>query len=179
MWISCRDVQSLLPLFFDSELDARQMRMVALHTAKCASCEHELRDLELVQDAVAHTLAERVEEIDLSGVWTAIERRLGPGRPSWLTRLQLWWGEAHPLRWVANGPALGAAAAGVALSFTVFWTSRPAPMIAEVPQAVGSAVSIDTIEAPTNVAVLSEEDTLVLWVEDEGWDVAPVSEVLP
>ena len=51
--MNCRETRPLLPLFFDGELEARQMRAVALHSTRCIDCEGELRQLERLQDVVA------------------------------------------------------------------------------------------------------------------------------
>ncbi len=168
MMITCREVQSLLPLFFDSELDSRQMRVVALHTAKCPSCEPELRQLENLQEVVSRTLSERVEEIDLSNIWTNVEQRLGRTHLTWTERARLWWSEEQPLHWLMSGPAIGAAIAGFALALLLLANWQPHTVAkSTLAQNNGdSAVSIETIDAPSNVALLSENDTLVLWVDD-------------
>ena len=37
--MNCRDTRPLLPLFFDGQLDPRQMRGVALHSTRCLECK--------------------------------------------------------------------------------------------------------------------------------------------
>src|SRR5215470_8508613 len=103
---TCREVHNLLELFFDSELDPRQMREVALHSATCSHCEEELRQLEHLQDIVSRTLNERVEEVDLSRVWTGIESRLQPRHRSLASRVSEWWSERE---WGWRIPAFSAA----------------------------------------------------------------------
>ena len=171
---TCREVQSLLPLFFDSELDARQMRVVALHSARCSECEGELRGLERLQEVVASSVSNRVDELDLVNLWPTIERQLGPAQPSWFGRLRLWW-EERPPRWLVNGALMGAAAAGFALALVLL---RPAALpISSVASNVAneSAVTIDSIESDSNVALLREADTLVLWLDEDLTGTQPVS----
>ena len=50
--MTCREASNLLARFFDGELDAHQMRAVALHSTRCGTCETALRQLErLPRDA--------------------------------------------------------------------------------------------------------------------------------
>lgn len=156
---TCREVQNLLQLFFDSELDPRQMRTVALHSATCSHCEGELRQLEHLQDLVVTTIRDRVEEIDLSRVWAGIESRLEPRRPSWVRRLGEWWNERE---WGWGMPAFGAVAAAAALAFVLVQ-----PGVREPAQVAENPVSVHEITSDSHVALLSEADTLLLWVEHE------------
>jgi anti-sigma factor RsiW len=159
-------VQSLLPLFFDSELDARQMRSVAVHSATCESCEGELRQLERLQEMVAETIGSQVDDVDLSGFWQTIERRIGPQRQSWRSNVRQWW-ETHSSGWAIGTPVLGAAVAGFLLAITLMW--RPdAPQVAGTPPPnADNPITVHSIESASNVALLSEADTLVLWVDEE------------
>src|SRR5262245_22806615 len=133
---TCREVHNLLELFFDSELDPRQMRTVALHSATCRQCEEELRQLERLQEVVSRTLNERVDEVDVSRVWPGIEHRLQPRGVSWVQGLRAWWRERE---WGWEMPALGAAAAAAAIaviSFSQSPVTNPPDRIAENPVSV-------------------------------------------
>jgi anti-sigma factor RsiW len=171
--MTCRDVSGLLPLFFDGELEARQMRAVALHSSRCAECEGELRQIERVQDIVAATLSARVDELDLSQVWPAVKRRIGTIRVPWTQRLRLWSEERDVTRWIGI-PALSAAAATVAVVFVLSSGSvtsvTEAPQIAEASPIDNTAI-IDSLDSSAeNVAVLNEPETntTVLWVNDDS-----------
>jgi anti-sigma factor RsiW len=167
--MSCRDATNLLPLFFDGELDARQMRAVALHGTRCNACEGELRQMERFQTILNESLSMRVDEIDLSAFWSAIEQRIGTVQVPWWKRLRLWWSEGdHGLRW----PALALAAAVLALTLLFLTrlqqpTAQPdAPQIA----VVDNAASIEALDADSDsVAVLNDPETrtTVLWVSDD------------
>src|SRR5438445_11526663 len=117
--MTCRDTSNLLPLFFDGEIDARQMRAVALHSTRCQTCEAELRQLERGQDLISEHIHSAVDEIDFANFWSAIEPRLGSVRLRWWTRLQVWWQEGeHP--WMIRVPAFAAVAAIAVLAFLFF-----------------------------------------------------------
>jgi len=168
--MTCRESENLLPLFLDGELDARQMRAVALHSSRCRPCEQALRHLERMQELVSSAIQARVDEVDFSAFWPAIERQLGERPLGWWQRLGVWWraGE-HP--WAVRLPALGAAMA-VALAALFFFT-RVAPRTSEpaAPRlaAVDNAAIIDSLETDLDsVAVVSDPETrtTVLWVSD-------------
>ena len=171
--MTCRETSNLLPLFFDGELDARQMRAVALHSTRCQTCEAELRQLEQGQDLISEQIRSAVDEIDFSNFWPAIERRLGPARVRRWTRLQVWWQEdEHP--WMMRVPAFAAVAAIAVLAF-LFFARAPQPTVAPEAArvaAVDNAASIDSLDTDVDsVAVLSDPETrtTVLWVsEDSG-----------
>lgn len=172
---NCREVQNLLPLFFDSELDSRQMRAVALHSARCPSCETQLRELEAVQEAVARTVNEGVEDIDLGTLWPAIEPRLRPAQPPLRARWRLWREERQPIGGL-GGALVGAAAVGFAIALVTLQPAPPsgAPALAQSPAGlVENAVSIDSIDSASDIALLKEADALVLWLDE---DPAPASE---
>ena len=169
----CREALSLLPLFFDGELDPRQMRAVAMHTTRCGGCEAELREFERLQELVSDAISARVEEVDLSGFWPSIDRRLGAPPVAWWERVRTWWSEGEH-RWVIGVPAFGAAIAVAVLAF-LFLTRAPQPATPELaaPQmaAVDNAASIDSLESDLDsVAVLNDPETrtTVLWVSDDS-----------
>src|SRR5512135_3392770 len=86
--MTCRDALNLLPLFFDGELDANQMRALAMHSTRCGSCEDELRRMERVQALINTHVNAAVDEVDFGALWHGIDQRLGTARVSWWTRVQ-------------------------------------------------------------------------------------------
>jgi len=170
--MTCREVSQLLSLFFDGELDPRQMRAVAMHSTRCANCERELRQLERLQELVNTTLSDALDEIDLSEFSAEVEARLGPVQRRWWKRTRDWWKDQE-IRWPQLVPAF-AAAAVVAL-FALFLFARAAQSPNTKPDAtqlatIDSATSIDSLDTDVDsVAVLNDPgtSTTVLWVSDE------------
>ena len=159
---TCREVHNLLELFFDSELDPRQMRAVAIHSATCRPCEEELRRLERLQDVVARTVNEQVDDVDLSRVWSGIEHRLQPRRLSPGQRLQAWWSERE---WGWGIPAFAAAATAAAI---LAFNLAQSPMRKTIETALAdNPVSVHEISSDDHIALVSEADTLLLWVDHE------------
>lgn len=184
--MNCREVQPLLQLFIDGELDARQMRGVALHSARCTPCEQELRFLENCQEAVAECVNAVVEEIDLSCVWSAVAPRLKRSPSSWGARLREWWeeldtGSLWRVPAYAGAAAVFVIAAGVWLGQDETRTAAD-ERIARPPVRVArfdNSTIVDSIKSEAaTVAMLREPETntLVLWVNDDG--SAPVVRTL-
>ena len=170
--MTCREAANLLPLFFDGELDPRQMRAVALHSTRCDSCEAELRRFERVQEMVAEQITAAVEEVDFVQFWSGIERRLGSMRQPWWPRLRAWWDE-HDDAWLVRWPAVAAIAAAAVLAF-FFFARAPQPAFesaAPPVAAVDNAASIDSLDSDRDsVTVLNDPETrtTVLWVNDDS-----------
>lgn len=169
--MTCREAANLLPLFFDGELDARQMRTIALHGTRCVACEDELRRMERLQELVGDTINARVDEIDFSSFWPAIERQLGTARPSLWQRMRARWAERE-FGWSVGLPAFAAAAA-IALFAFLFFTRvqqpTPQPAASQI-AAVDEPASIDSLDTDVDsVAVMSDPEThtTVLWVSDD------------
>jgi anti-sigma factor RsiW len=175
--MTCREATNLLPLFFDGELDARQMRAVALHSARCESCERDLRHLEHVQELISDTIDSAADDIDLENLWPAVERRLSSTREPWWSRLRAWWSDGEHV-WITRLPAFAAAAVIAALVFLLFAHTPPLSTPPAAPQlaAVDNATSIESLVTDVDsVAVLNDPETrtTVLWVNDPGPGDAP------
>jgi anti-sigma factor RsiW len=169
--MTCRETLNLLPLFFDGELDAHQMRAVALHSTRCGSCEDELRRMERVQELVSAEVNAAVDEVDFGTLWRGIDQRLSTVRVSSWTRLRAWWSEGdHP--WAIRVPALAAAAAAAVLGFLLL-TRAPQPSTqpdASQVASVDNTASIESLDSDVDaVTVLNDPETrtTVLWVSDD------------
>ena len=171
--MNCRETRSLLPLFFDGELEARQMRAVALHSTRCSDCEGELRQLERLQDAVASHITALVDEVDLGRIWAGVAPRLESRAPSWTRRLQSWW-EDLEMGWRVRGPAF-AAAAGVVLLTLALWSRggvpTASPEASQPVAAVDNSAVLDSVQSSVDsVALVTEPETntTLLWIMDDG-----------
>ena len=165
--MTCREVSNLLPPFFDGELDARQMRAVALHTTRCPLCETALRELERLQEAISTTINAHLDEVDLSSLWPAVERQLGTHQISWWQRLRARWQNLEP--WDLRVPVLAAAALAV-LALLLFARAQPAAGPPAAPQLaeMDSAATIEKLDTDAeSVEVVNDPETPVLWVSDD------------
>ena len=166
--MSCRETRPLLPLFFDGELEARQMRAVALHSTRCVECEGELRQLERLQDAVAAHVSALVDEVDLGRVWAGVAPRLTAPAPSWTARWRAWLDE-HPIGLGVRGPAFAALAAAV-LVILAFWQLQGPELKKDIARIDNSAVldSMQTSVASIAVTTDAETNTMALWIMDDA-----------
>ena len=170
--MTCRDAAALLPLFFDGELDANQMRAVALHSTRCGDCETTLRQLERLQDLVSTHVAAAVEEVDLSSFWSDVERRLAPTHVSWVDRVRTWWSERDSGWAIPPWPALAAVGAALALGLALaarVQTPTTHPDAGQVATRDNAALLDELDTDASSVAVLSDPETrtMVLWVSDD------------
>lgn len=170
--MNCRDVDRLLPVFLDGELDAPQMRHVALHTARCATCEAELRSLENLQQCLRDTVEADLEKVDFDALWPAIAERLPEMRPSWGTRLRVFWNDfVDELRLTPGVPMAVAAAAAMLLALALFARVNPNanPDASQLATADYSS-SIERLETSSDsVAVFDDPGTgtKVLWIGND------------
>lgn len=182
--MTCRETRPLLPLFFDGELEARQMRGVALHSTRCTTCEQELRELEHLQEAVSAHIAARVDEVDLSQIWAGVAPRLAPRAPSLASRWRAWW-EEHRLGWRLRGPAFAGAAAAALLALVLIQPSaETAPAASAAAQAtrakIDNSAKLDSMQSSVDSVALvtdAETNTTLLWImDDAGGAVEPASD---
>lgn len=166
--MSCRETRPLLPLFFDGELEARQMRAVALHSTRCAECEGELRQLERLQEAVAAHVSAMIDEVDLSRVWAGVAPRLTAPAPSWAARWRAWW-EEHRIGFGARGPAFAALAVAVLLVLAL-WQLQGPELKKDIAR-IDNSASLDSMQSSVaSVAVTTdaETNTMALWIMDDA-----------
>lgn len=165
--MNCRETRPLLPLFFDGELEARQMRAVALHSTRCPECEGVLRGLERLQDTLTAHVSSQLEQIDLDRVWQGVAPRLGSPRRPRFQRLRDWW-TGLELHWPRQAPVYAALAA-VCLLAILLWPRDAEERAVDVATADNSTM-IDAVQSNVeSLAVLREPetDTLVLWITDD------------
>lgn len=170
--MTCRDTRPLLPLFFDGELEARQMRSVALHSTRCPACEQELRALEHLQDAVVGHVGALVDEIDLGRVWAGVAPRLAPRRPSWTERVREWWEESRQ-GWSVRGPAMAGAALATLLAIVVLQPEAEvaAPVVAKPRATIDNSAKLDSMQSSVDSVALvtdAETNTTLLWIMDDA-----------
>lgn len=167
--MNCRETRPLLPLFFDGELEARQMRAVALHSTRCAACEGELRRFERLQDAIVSNLSAMVDDIDLGQIWAGVAPRLAARAPSLGRRLRGWWDE-HELGWATlRGPAFAVAAAAALLILVLLQRETPQSG-GEIAKKVDNSAVLDSVQSSVDSVALvtdAETNTTLLWVMDE------------
>ena len=169
--MTCREALNLLPLFFDGEIDAHQMRAVALHSTRCGSCEDELRRLERVQELVGAQVTAAVDEVDFGALWRGIDRGLGTAGVSWWTRARVWWSEGEH-GWMIRVPAFAAAAAVAGLAFLLLTRTPQSTVQPDASQlaSMDNAASIESLDSDVDaVTVLNDPETrtTVLWVSDD------------
>jgi anti-sigma factor RsiW len=170
--MNCRETRPLLPLFFDGELEARQMRAVALHSTRCLECENELRHFERLQDAVATHISTMVGEVDLGEIWAGVAPRLESRAPSLARRLRARWEELQ-LGWSLRGPAFAAVAAAVLLTLALWQRdgSPARPELANRPPArdVDNSAVLGSVSSADSVALVTDEETntTLLWIMDD------------
>lgn len=166
--MNCREALPLLPLFVDGELEARQMRGLALHATRCTACEDELRRIERLQDAVAEFVNKQVDEVDLGRVWEGVAPRLGTPPMPLRMRLREWW-QADERSWWLQLPVYAGAAAAVLLAIALWQSTSDVPGAPVEVAAVDNSVILDSVKSDAaGLALLREPETntLVLWVSD-------------
>ncbi len=168
--MTCREASKLLPLFFDGELDARQMRTVALHDTRCPECEPELRRMERLQELISDTIHRRVDETDFRNFWPAIEAQLDAVPLSWWGRVRAWWNESEH-GWAVRAPVFVAACAIAVLALLLLSRVRQPNVRPDAAQvaAVDNSAAIDELDTDVDAVTMlndPETRTTVIWVTD-------------
>lgn len=164
---NCKDFEKRLDLFLDGEIDGRTMRELALHVARCPSCESGLREVERLQDAVAETVRDGVDHIDVAALWHSVEGRLDARPLPVLARLRERWGVQPAFEMPAM--ALAAAAAVVLVVAGAIWTRGALP-VAETQVTASNKADIGRLSSSaSSVAVWTEprNQTTAIWVSYE------------
>lgn len=168
--MNCRETRPLLPLFFDGELEARQMRAVALHSTRCMECEGELRQLERLQETVASQISAAIDGLELGQIWAGIAPRLAPQVPSVRERLRAWWDE-RDLSWMVRGPAFAAVAAAIVLAVAIWLRRDDAALTREIARGIDNSAVLDSVQSSVDSVALvtdAETNTTLLWVMDDS-----------
>jgi hypothetical protein len=168
--MNCRETRPLLPLFFDGELDPRQMRSVALHSTRCPECEGELRQLEGVQELVVAHITAAVDQIDLSQVWAGVAPRLAARPPGLWARLRSWWDERE-FAWPVRAPLFAGAALAAVLALSALWREDAQTPTAEVANQVDNSAVLDSVQSSVESVALvtdAETNTTLLWIMDDA-----------
>jgi hypothetical protein len=88
---TCSHADRIIPLLHDNELQNPLRREMVAHMATCVTCTRTFSLLEREQELVSQAIEERVDSIDFSHFWQAVEDRLAaPPLPS-TARLRLWY----------------------------------------------------------------------------------------
>lgn len=172
---TCREARPLLPLFFDGELEARQMRAVALHSTRCPECECELRELERLQEAVVTHVGALVDAIDVSQVWAGVAPRLTGRAPSWSARLATWWEESRA-GWRVRGPAFAGLAVAALLAVVLVQRGgevgrTPKQVATTRSSKIDNSAKLDSMQSSVDsVALVTEPETntTMLWIMDDN-----------
>jgi anti-sigma factor RsiW len=106
---TCSHADRLIPLLHDNELQSPLRREMVAHMATCVACARTFSLLEREQELFTQAVEERVDSIDFSNFWQAVETRLVEPSLSWTARLRLWYESWHPV-WSVPVPAWAVAA---------------------------------------------------------------------
>ncbi|HEY2385944.1 MAG TPA: zf-HC2 domain-containing protein [Candidatus Binatia bacterium] len=160
----CRDIENMLDRFLDGELEARSMRVVALHVTRCPACERLLQELERLQELIVEGVNEAVARVDFTRFWADIAGQAEVVQRSF-------GGVGERLRALAARPAVIAAVMAVALLVSALEIWRAGASLSAATQGPpNNQARIDSLvsDAPS-VALFSEpvSNTTVIWI-DEG-----------
>ena len=93
--MTCAEAEQLLDSFVDAELPGSMLLEVARHAGSCPACDQAVREVTTLRESVERVVRRQVEGVDLSGVWPAVDRRIGRAgtRGAWRhvpRRLPVW-----------------------------------------------------------------------------------------
>jgi hypothetical protein len=169
--MNCRESRPLLPLFLDGELDARQMREVALHSTRCGECEQDLRGMERLQELISSRVQAEIAQVDLSRVWAGVAPRLVSVRRPWYESVRERWEEIGP-RWQTLVPVSAAAAVAGLLAMLLWQGQQTGTQPTQWASASDDNSAIfETVQSggdPFTVIQEPETKTTVLWINASG-----------
>lgn len=112
---TCSHADRVIPLLHDNELQNPLRREIVAHMATCVTCARTFSVLEREQELLTQVVEERIDSIDFTNFWQAVETRLSDPPLSWAARLRLRYESWRPA-WALPRPAW-AFAALILLSF--------------------------------------------------------------
>ena len=129
---TCPHTDGVIPLLHDNELQNPLRRETVAHMATCVTCARAFSLLEREQELFTQVVEERVDSIDFSNFWQAVEIRLSESAPSWAVRLRLWYESWRPT-WAFPVPAWAVATLLLSLVSTHIYLDDYLPQIASPP----------------------------------------------
>jgi hypothetical protein len=152
---TCPHTDGVIPLLHDNELQNPLRRETVAHMATCVTCARAFSLLEREQELFTQVVEERVDSIDFSNFWQAVEMRLSDSAPSWTVRLRLWYESWRPA-WAFPVPAWAVATLLLSLVSTHIYlddylsqfASPPSPPPNNSPTSPGPEAPLDVAQAP-------------------------------
>jgi hypothetical protein len=129
---TCPHTDGVIPLLHDNELQNPLRRETVAHMATCVTCARAFSLLEREQELFTQVVEERVDSIDFSNFWQAVEIRLSDSAPSWAVRLRLWYESWRPA-WAFPVPAWAVATLLLSLVSTHIYLDDYLPQFASPP----------------------------------------------
>jgi hypothetical protein len=130
------------------------------------------RGQELLQEAID----DQVNNIDFSGFWQNVERKLSAPEPTWQERMRVRW-ESWLLLWPWRAPVWAAAAALLFVGLALLFSRQPSifPFPPHSPRSellvlADNEAQIESLSASDTISVWNEptSNVTVIWVSDEG-----------
>jgi hypothetical protein len=159
---TCPHTDGVIPLLHDNELQNPLRRETIAHMATCVTCARAFSLLEREQELFTQVVEERVDSIDFSNFWQAVEIRLSESAPSWAVRLRLWYESWRPT-WAFPVPAWAVATLLLSLVSTHIYlpqfASPPRPPVPEAPLDVAQAPDEESYES---IPVMQENNPTLI-----------------
>ena len=95
---TCPHADRLIPLLHDNELQNPLRREMVTHMSTCVTCARTFSLLEREQELFTQVIEQRVDSIDFSDFWHAVEQQIAEPAPSRFTRFRLWYESWHQIR---------------------------------------------------------------------------------
>jgi len=154
---TCPHTDGVIPLLHDNELQNPLRRETIAHMATCVTCARAFSLLEREQELFTQVVEERVDSIDFSNFWQAVEIRLSDSAPSWAVRLRLWYESWRPA-WAFPVPAWAVATLLLSLVSTHIYLDDYLRQIASPPSpSPNDSPTSPAPKAPLNIAQAPDE----------------------
>ena len=154
---TCPHTDGVIPLLHDNELQNPLRRETVAHMVTCVTCARAFSLLEREQELFTQVVEERVDSIDFSNFWQAVEIRLSESAPSWAVRLRLWYESWRPT-WAFPVPAWAVATLLLSLVSTHIYLDDYLRQIASPPSpSPNDSPTSPAPKAPLNIAQAPDE----------------------